>query len=104
MSDLGTVVIVFGEALSAPESCYSLIDAGFDVVAVCRNGFPCGVRKSKHIQIIDVTPPEMNYEQCLNEISELAIKCNAAAILPLDDVGLWLLNKGRAQFSCPLVI
>ena len=104
MSDLGTVVVVFGDALSAPESCYSLIESGFKVVALCRKGYSCGVRKSRSVIAVDVVPPEINYERCLEDISEATKKYEAVAILPLDDVGLWLLNYGRSQFSCAVVI
>ena len=104
MSDLGTVVVVFGGALSAPESCYSLIDAGFSVVAICRENVACGIRKSKSISSVDVVAPEVDREKCLQEIIAAVNDHAAVAILPLDDTGLWLIDHGRSQFSCPIVI
>ena len=104
MNDLGTVLVVFGDALSAPESCYSLMESGFSVVALCRKNQPCGIRKSKRVSTVDVFPPEIDYERCLNEIEAASQKYNAIAVLPLDDVSLWILNKGRSRFTCSVVI
>lgn len=102
MKEEPVVLVVFGEALAAPEACYSLIDAGFRVHVACRKGVDCGLRKSRLVSIHDVTHPEVDYHTTIEELSALASSSGACAVLPLDDLSLWMLSRHRSQIDCPI--
>ena len=102
MSSARTILVVFGESQAAPEVCYSLIDGGFDVMVACRKSKATPLRKSRLVVTRDVTSPEKDYQQTTREVLELARNSGAAAVLPLDDTALWLVNKARDQFGCPV--
>ena len=102
MKEQSTVLVAFGDALAAPEACYSLIDAGFIVHVACRRAVDCGIRKSGLVSIHDVTPPEVDYQRAIDELVALARSCGASAVLPLDDLSLWMVSRHRSQFDCPI--
>lgn len=95
------VCIGFSEALSAPEVTWSLVDAGFEVIALARKGRHSALRHSSHVTVLDVTPPETDYEATLSEI-ELLIEWRRplagqrGVLFPLDDTALWLFSKLQA--------
>ena len=96
------ILVAFGDALASPEACYSLIDAGFSVHVACRRGVDSGIRRSRLVSIYDVTPPEVDCQLSVDELSALARSCGAAAVLPLDDLSLWMTSRHRSQFDCPI--
>ena len=104
MIDPRRVVVLFGESLAAAESCYSLIDAGFDVEVVCRRGVPSGLRKSRLLRCHDVEHPESEHAACVADVQRIVTETEAIAILPLDDVSLWLLDRNRDLFDIPLAM
>ena len=94
------VVIGFAEALSAPEVAWSLVDAGFDVVAFARRGRRCGLRHSSLVQVLDITAPEHDVAVAERELSSLldALAGDGArrcVLLPLDDTSVWLSDRVR---------
>ena len=104
LNDRKRVLVLFGESLAAPESCYSLLDAGFAVEVVCRRDLRSGLRRSRFLRCHDVTHPETDHESCVSEISKISNELKIQAILPLDDVSLWLLDRNRSLFDIPLAI
>ena len=96
------VLLAFGDALAAPEACYSLVDAGFSVHVACRRGVDSGIRRSRLVSIHDVTSPEVDHQRSAEEISDLSRSCEAIAVLPLDDLSLWMMSRNRSQFACPI--
>lgn len=88
------VCIGFAEALSAPEVLWSLVDAGYRVIAFARRGQRSSLRHSRHVQIVDVTPPEQDSRAALAEVSALLASVtegNAQQVMvPLDDAAVWL--------------
>jgi hypothetical protein len=48
------VAIGFAEALSAPEVIWSLVDAGFKVIAFSRKGRRAALRQSHHVAIFEL--------------------------------------------------
>jgi hypothetical protein len=92
------VCIGFGEALSAPEVAWSLIDGGFEVIAITRRGRHSALRHSSRVTVREVTPPEIDCEAALDETEQLLKACNLAAdrrgvVLPLDDAAIWLYSR-----------
>ena len=102
MNSNPTILVMFGESQAAPEACYSLVDGGFDVMVACRKSKGGPLRRSRLVATRGVTEPEINYEQAIAELVNLANESDAAAVLPLDDGALWIANKARDQFSCPV--
>jgi hypothetical protein len=97
MSDKTLVCIGFSEALSAPETAWSLLDAGFTVIAFARRGRHSALRHSAHVEVIEITPPEQNSDAALADLETALAARNTLAeqpgvIFPLDDTSLWLCN------------
>lgn len=85
----------FAEALSAPESVWSLVDAGFQVCAFSRRGRCPALRQSRYLSVHEITAPEKDVAAARTELAELLAKVFADrsgphVFLPLDDAALWL--------------
>jgi hypothetical protein len=92
------VFIGFSEALSAPEAAWSLVDAGFSVLVFARKGRHSALRHSAHVELVEITPPELDAEAALADMEKaLAAKnpvpTSPGVIFPLDDTALWLCNR-----------
>src|SRR5580704_14713628 len=90
-----TVIIIFGEALSAPEVAWSLVDKGFQVVACCRKGRRSALRYSRLVRVLEVISPETDISRSLHELNDLVRSlaqdsAGPIAVMPLDDQALWL--------------
>jgi hypothetical protein len=91
-----TVLLGFAEALSAPESLWSLVDAGFHVVAFARKGRMSALRHSRHVVCHEICPPELDLQASLADLqSLLASICSQVdgavrVLFPLDDKAVWL--------------
>ena len=94
-----SVLVGFAEALAAPESVWSLVDAGFRVVAFTRKGKSSALRFSRHIEIRELTAPEKDLEASLSDLRELTASMSGQAsgdsqiLMPLDDKALYLASK-----------
>jgi predicted ATP-grasp superfamily ATP-dependent carboligase len=90
----GLVLLGFAEALSAPEVAWSLVDAGFRVLAFGRQGRLAALRQSRYLRVIDVTPPEVSHAAALADISRIlrdhSNAPSARVLYPLDDSAVWL--------------
>lgn len=96
------VCIGFSEALSAPETAWSLVDAGFTVTAFARKGRHSALRHSAHVELIEITPPELDAKAALADLEQALLgKARSpdqpGVILPLDDVALWLCQRLQAR-------
>jgi len=94
------VAIGFAEALSAPEVAWSLVDAGFKVIAFSRKGRRAALHHSRHAEIFEITAPEADCEAALGELAVVldaqhANHVEQSALLPLDDASLWLCSRVR---------
>lgn len=89
----------FAEALSAPETVWSLVDGGFEVIAFARNGRSSALRHSRHVVCHEICPPESDLQRSLAELRALMesieVKCTARQLIffPLDDKAVWLGSK-----------
>jgi hypothetical protein len=96
-----TVLVGFAEALSGPEAVWSLLDAGFHVVAFARKGRPSALRHSRHVVCHEISSPEYNLEVSLSDLNALMDSLRAKAegaqliFFPLDDKAVWLGSKLR---------
>lgn len=94
-----TVLVGFAEASAAPETVWSLVDAGFQVVAFARKGRASALRHSRHVTCYDICPPEVNLQDSLSDLqalmASLAGRTDGAQriLFPLDDKGVWLGSK-----------
>ena len=92
------VAIGFAEAMSAPEVAWSLVDAGFKVIAFSRKGRRAALRHSHHAAIFEIAAPGEDYAAALRELaavptSERAEHMVQSVLLPLDDASLWLCSR-----------
>jgi hypothetical protein len=102
-----TVIIGFAEALSGPEVVWSLIDQGFNVMAFSRRGRRTSLRHSRHVTILEITPPELNLAQAMGDLAGIIRdrfekSKDTMALMPLDDEALWLC--GRTDFNGRVVL
>ncbi len=94
------VFIGFAEALAAPETAWSLVDAGFEVITFSRRGRRAALRHSQYVSVEEVTAPEKDFAATTQELAalfSLESKTETSVFLPLDDASVWL----GAQMSLP---
>jgi hypothetical protein len=92
------VVIGFAEALSAPEVAWSLVDAGFEILAIARRGRRAALRHSAHVVIREITAPEVDVSAATRELGEVlkglaGVADRVVAVLPLDDTAIWICSQ-----------
>lgn len=101
MNSRNIVLIGFAEALSAPEVAWSLVDAGFQVVAFARKGRPSALRHSRYVTCHEICPPEADLQQSLSDLQRLVASSLVkerqlpAVLFPLDDKAVWLSSRTR---------
>lgn len=92
-----SVCIGFAEALSAPEVAWSLVDAGYHVVAFARRGRRSPLRHSRYVQIAEITPPEQDCQQALSDLRallpSLPHRREQQMLIALDDAAIWLCSR-----------
>jgi predicted ATP-grasp superfamily ATP-dependent carboligase len=94
-----TVLVGFAEAMSAPEVVWSLVDAGFQVVAFARKGRASALRSSRHVTFHEVCAPEADLQQSLSDLRSLlhslGTRSNSSSLIlfPLDDKAVFLCSK-----------
>ncbi len=86
------VLIGFADALAAPETAWSLLESGSSVVAFARRGSRPPLRHCKAIEIVEIAAPEHDLGQALADLRELLRADAYRAVMPLDDVAVWLCN------------
>jgi hypothetical protein len=91
------VLIGFADALAGIESAWCLADDGFEVHAFARRRSRPALAASRHVRIIEVTPPEDDAHQCAADVAAAARELGAAAALPLDDHAVWLCDRAAEQ-------
>jgi len=97
------VLVGFAEALSAPEVVWSLVDAGFQVVAFARKGRASALRYSRHVVCHEICAPEKDLQASLSDLHSLMGSLSAQAdgtrliLFPLDDKALWLCSKVQLE-------
>ena len=101
------VIIGFSEALSAPEVAWSLLDAGFEVIAFARRGRRAALRHSAHVVVHDITPPELDCAAARADLEQLLATFGVAdrnlLYFPLDDTAVWLCNQVNPASNWRLV-
>lgn len=89
----------FAEALAAPETVWSLVDDGFQVVAFARRGRASALRHSRHVVCHEICPPELDPQMALADLCALMKSVGGTAagsqlvLLPLDDKAVWLCSR-----------
>lgn len=91
------VLVGFADALAAIESAWSLLDDGFDVVAFARAGRPPALARVAGVRVVPVTPPEHDVKATLADLRRLVHEVGPAAVLPLDDHAVWLVDRLAAD-------
>ena len=100
-----TVLIGFAEAMSAPEVLWSLVDAGFRVVAFARRGKPSALRHSRYVSCHEICAPESDIQASLSELEALVKSLGSQTgegqriLFPLDDKAVWLCSKLNLERS-----
>src|SRR5271165_3072362 len=93
------VLIGFAEAMSAPEVVWSLVDAGFEVLAFARKGRASALRYSRHVVCHEICPPESDVQASLSELGALLYSLRSTSgdaqlvLFPLDDKAVWLCSQ-----------
>jgi biotin carboxylase len=98
----GTILIGFGESLSAPEVAWDLLDHGFQVSAFIRRGCSPPLRRIKTVKLVEVTAPEADAWEAVDQIGHAIQDAGARTMLPLDDASVWLCDKVSQRVSVPV--
>src|SRR5690625_3581511 len=94
------VLIGFADALAAPEVVFSLCDAGFPVAAFARAGAPKpAIARLPIAALVTLPPPELDAAATISSLRAAVEKMAPAAILPLDDAALWLVDKAFGEMA-----
>ncbi len=94
-----TIIIGFAESLSAPEVAWSLVDAGFEVIAFCRHGRKSGLRASRRVRCFEIPAPERDIAGCASSLESYIRGIAGAApfqglgLMPLDDPAVWMTSR-----------
>jgi biotin carboxylase len=92
--DRRVVVVGFAEAGSAPEVVWSLVDAGFAVVAFARQGRASALRRSRHVTCVEVRDPARDAAGTLADIRRVLEQAGPEPVVfPLDDAAVWLCSR-----------
>ena len=84
------VLIGFADALAAPETAWSILEAGTPVVAFAKRGSRPALRRSKSVSLVEVASPADDARQSVADIRRLMESGSFQAVMPLDDDSLWL--------------
>ncbi len=84
------ILIGFADALAAPECAFSLLDAGYDVVAFARRGSKPPLRRVNGVRIVEITSPGDDADIAVLDVIAIADEIGARVLMPLDDASLWL--------------
>lgn len=96
------VLIGFADALAAPETAWSLSEAGTPVVAFTRRGSRPPLRRSKAIQIVEVTSPAQDAGRAVDDLRRLVRARSFQAVMPVDDAALWLCQAAVGDGETPV--
>jgi hypothetical protein len=98
----GTVLIGFGESLSAPEVAWDLMDAGFRVAAFIRRGRRAPLRRLKNVTTFEVSPPEDRAQETVDQLLRAVERFHADTVLPLDDASIWVCEAASSEMKVPV--
>jgi predicted ATP-grasp superfamily ATP-dependent carboligase len=93
------VVVGFADSLAAPEVCWSLVDAGYRVVAFARNGTVAAIQYSRYVKLMEIPAPEVDLARSVRILQEnlsLLISRDGmkqVVVFPLDDTSLLLCSR-----------
>src|SRR5882672_3900135 len=85
--------------MSAPEVLWSLVDAGFRVVAFGRKGRASALRQSHHVVVHEITAPDRDLPGALSDLKALMVSLDASAngtqriLFPLDDTAVAICSR-----------
>jgi hypothetical protein len=97
------VLIGFADALAAIESAWSLLEAGFEVSAFARAGTRPALRRLRSVELHPVAPPDVDRGAALSDLRAAIRRSAADAVMPLDDVSLWLCRDACREGGVRLV-
>jgi len=96
------VLIGFAESLAAIESAWCLLDAGFEVVAFTRAGRRApALAASKRVRVLPVPAPEQDIAGSAAAIQHLIDVEQPFAVLPLDDLSVFLCDQVNGPVAGP---
>lgn len=84
------VLVGFAEALAAPESIWSLQDAGFDVHAFARSESRPAIRRMSGLTLHAIRSPREDAHAGVQQLTALLRSLRPDVVLPLDDAALWV--------------
>ncbi|HEY4245835.1 MAG TPA: hypothetical protein VGM64_03200 [Lacunisphaera sp.] len=103
----GLVIIGFAESFSSPEVAWSLVEAGFAVVAFARKNSKPALASSQYATIFEVTAPEEDVAAALRDVENgitriLETTHSPVSLLVLDDAALWI--RARLKVDSRLTV
>jgi hypothetical protein len=93
------VVVGFAEASAAAETVWSLVDAGFDVIAFGRKGRASALRHSRYPICHEIAAPETDLPKTEADLEALLKRLareqegSPTVLFPLDDTAVWVCRR-----------
>ena len=97
------MLVGFGEALAAPETVWSLLDGGCDVVAFSRRGSATSLRYIHGVEVVEITAPESDASATTDELRMLIHQREFACVMPLDDAAIWVCARAAQSSGLSIV-
>src|SRR5438105_5466085 len=87
------VLMGFAEAVAGPEAAFSLLAAGFEVIAFTRAGATPSLRRCPSVRLVEVTSPSEDSADAVRELRSHVDALAPDVVLPLDDYAVWLCDE-----------
>lgn len=87
------VLMGYANALAAPETAWSLLEAGAEVTVFARRGTRTALRRCRELTLVEIMPVEEDAERAVEELIELLRLRPYTALMPLDDASVWLCGR-----------
>lgn len=91
------VLLLFAESLAAIEVSWSLLDAGFEVIAVTRQERRPALSRSRSIRVVSISSPERDLGRATRDLCALLEASQPAAVMPLEDAALHVCGGAQQQ-------
>src|SRR2546429_7528283 len=93
----GRVLIGFADEVAGPEVAFSVLDAGFEVLAFTRRGAAPSLNRCPAVRVVEITTPVDDARAALRDLERQVEATRPDVILPLGDDVLALCDSAGEE-------
>ena len=101
--DSKKILLGFADAIAAIEVVFDLLEKGHELVIFSRRKDSTSLAYCKNITIEYITAPEDNIKDAKKDLLKIIKQNSFDAMMPLDDIALWLCNEIRENISIKFI-